>query len=85
MYEVSVFLIKHFLLLTASDFKRELERKEQAKKQSQRVDFVHGGEQTAQIPTLPDKTKVALPISSGQKGGLIRINYNESYRMTKYK
>ncbi|KAH7300047.1 hypothetical protein KP509_24G042400 [Ceratopteris richardii] len=48
----------------AQEYKREQERKEQAKKQSQRVDFVHGGVQTAPISALSDKAKHAIPITS---------------------
>jgi hypothetical protein len=47
------------------DFKREQERKEQSKKQSQRADSLHG----VGLTTLPDKTKTSiLTIPALQKG-----------------
>ncbi|KAI5071382.1 hypothetical protein GOP47_0013633 [Adiantum capillus-veneris] len=54
----------------ALELKREQERKEQAKKQSQRVDFIHGGVQAAPIPALSDKTKPVLPMSTEQRDQL---------------
>eukprot|EP00250_Pteridium_aquilinum_P019158 c24322_g1_i1 orf=383-1747(-) len=52
----------------ALEFRREQERKEQAKKQSQRIDFAHGGVQAPQMPAVPDKGKPMLPLSTEQKG-----------------
>ena len=47
------------------EFRREQERKEQAKKQSQRADFIHGGGQT----TLLEKTKnTILQVPALQNG-----------------
>lgn len=52
----------------ALEFRREQERKEQAKKQSQRIDFAHGGVQAAPMSALPDKAKTVLPLPTEQKG-----------------
>ena len=47
------------------EFRREQEKKEQAKKQSQRAGFIHGGGQT----TLPEKIKnTILQIPALQNG-----------------
>lgn len=51
----------------ALEFKREQERKEQAKKQSQRVDFVHGGVQAVPASALSDKAKPVLPLLMEQR------------------
>ncbi|MCO5580991.1 hypothetical protein L7F22_034866 [Adiantum nelumboides] len=51
----------------ALELKREQERKEQAKKQSQRVDFVHGGVQSAPVSALSDKAKPVFLLSTEQR------------------
>lgn len=51
----------------ALELRREMDRKEQAKKQSQRVDFVHGGVQGVPAMALPDKSKPSVPVLGGQK------------------
>ena len=54
-----------FCSLSVLEFRREQERKEQAKKQSQRADFIHGGGQT----TLLEKTKnTILQVPALQNG-----------------
>lgn len=52
----------------ALEFRREQERKEQAKKQSQRIDFAHGGVQAAPISALPDKAKGVSSLPTEHKG-----------------
>lgn len=51
------------MFFTEADMKREMERKEQERKSSQKVEFVAGGAQTGIIAAAP-KINIPLP---GQK------------------
>ncbi|KAH9321128.1 hypothetical protein KI387_015767 [Taxus chinensis] len=51
----------------ALELKREFERREQEKKKSQRVDFAHGGVQTASVPPVP---KPVVQVIGGQKNAV---------------
>ncbi|KAH7439238.1 hypothetical protein KP509_04G051700 [Ceratopteris richardii] len=61
---------KDFYDALALEYKREQERKEKAKKHSQRADFVHGI-QTAAVSGLPEKAKPMLPLPSEQKASFL--------------
>uniref|UniRef100_A0A164WGL0 SAP30-binding protein n=1 Tax=Daucus carota subsp. sativus TaxID=79200 RepID=A0A164WGL0_DAUCS len=55
-----------------ADMKREMERKEQEKKKSQKIEYISGGTQGGTLPT----PKVNLPVpgvSSGSGGGLLSV------------
>jgi hypothetical protein len=49
------------------ELKQEFERREQEKKKSQRVDFVHGGVQPTSIQSV---SKPIVQVMGGQKGML---------------
>lgn len=51
--------IKHKALLAEADMKREMERKEQEKKKSQKVEYISGGTQPGTVVPTP---KVNIPI-----------------------
>ncbi|XP_057860494.1 uncharacterized protein LOC131069151 isoform X2 [Cryptomeria japonica] len=61
----------------ALELKRELERREQEKKKSQRVDFVHGGLQPASVQPVP---KPVVQVLGGQKttAGVMAASTNVS-------
>ncbi|KAJ7296290.1 hypothetical protein O6H91_Y132700 [Diphasiastrum complanatum] len=50
--------------------RRELEKKEQERKQSQRVDFVRGGVQPSQVAAADARTKPTAQIVASHKSGL---------------
>lgn len=60
LYILFIYLQHEVFFDTEADMKREIERKEQERKKSQKIDFIPGGTQPGTVPPAP-KISTQIP------------------------